>query len=148
MNRRKILGMIGAAPVAAAAAPALGAQALANNQEAVKAARAAQMGLMASQSVFDDPRAGIDLYAVVRNAYRAGLISRETLASALEGTFVDASYNPADPELGAYRSFSAVAKERMAKDRQRQRAVDRFLAKDEGKPDFFALARKIAGIGQ
>lgn len=126
MNRRGILGMLAAAPVAgpAIAKEAAGKMAYSGSASGGLVKYANQIGMAAGER-FMEPDAAI------RKAFRLGLISRETVSKLIAESGLGESGNTylhnLDPDLQTVKSFSMSARFRIQRERVRARSLERFL---------------------
>lgn len=131
VGRRGFLGVLAAAPIAGPAAMKEAAAQMATSQGTVNFAHGlsdktigvgGQIGRMMVEP--DD---------AIRKAFRLGIVSREQLGELLSGGSLPGGgglplYH-LDPDLQAAKSFSTATRFRLQRDRNREREIERFLAK-------------------
>lgn len=133
-TRRTILGMIGIAPVMPAIAESAASPQAAGMVNTTYPWK--KLPLTDANAVMTSSG---DTFGMLREGVKAGLIDEATArAIVLEARIGD--YSDYETELEAYKSFSAVTKKRMMKQRVEQRAWEGFMA---GNPDARAKARAI-----
>ena len=125
MHRRSLMALLGLAPVAAVSG-------------GESAAFAPAPSSLASGITSSPPLAP---NGILRAAFKAGLIDRDTLAAALEKE----SYRSIDYEatVERYKAFSPLAKRRLIEQAKRERALYELL--DGGPVSFWDLVRKFEG---
>lgn len=123
MHRRSLMALLGIGPVAASVLPSAPI-------EPVESSHAMPLGSPQSSAS-----------TVLRAAFKAGLVDKETLAFVLERE----SYRSIDYEctVERYKSFSPLAKRRLIEQAKRERAFAQFI--DGDAIDFWSLARKFEG---
>lgn len=135
VGRRGFLGLLAAAPVAGPAAAQMA-------QYSPGVPTGANSGLVSRgvQTAGRQPEPS----SVVRRAFKAGLVSKETLLEHLRGSTLSCNEFPQahqlDADLQALRSFSLSARVLMQRDRNRDRTVTLFL---EEPKDIWALGRQL-----
>jgi hypothetical protein len=138
VGRRGFLGLMAAVPVV--------------GPEAAQAAMQAQYlnaptgGIMAGG--FQAANRSIDPAGAVRQAFKLGLVSRETIFEHLKGSSLTCNEFPRahelDADLQAMRSLSLGARLRLQRERNRERTVEAFL---DVPKDIWDLGRRMIANG-